>query len=345
MDSRTSIMLIGREPRLQPPALDAYSDLPLYNTKAVVHATGVPAPTLRAWERRYGILSPRRGENDYRLYPERDMMMVGWLRERVESGMTISQAIALLRSMEPARRRKSRGRGAHAGTSSSAGEPMGASGPTLERLALPDLEYTLLQRFAALDEPGAIRTITQALAVYAVEDVCLDLLTPVLADIGRHWAAGDLTVTVEHFATGVIRAQLEGLFRSTAAHEDGPLTLVGCAPGGLHEIGPLMVAFFLRRAGVHVAFLGQNVESAHLMATVAALHPVCVILSASMATEVAQIRDLGMRLSATGPRAPLFCFGGHAFNDAPELAHDVPGVFLAGDARAAAGEIKKRMAG
>ena len=59
--------MIGREPRVQPPVLDLYSDMPLYNTKSVVHHTGVPAPTLRAWERRYGILSPRRSDNDYRV--------------------------------------------------------------------------------------------------------------------------------------------------------------------------------------------------------------------------------------------------------------------------------------
>src|SRR5258708_2897544 len=100
--------MLGREPRVQSPVLNAYSDMPLYNTKAVVHQTGVPAPTLRAWERRYGILTPRRGDNDYRLYSERDMMLVAWLRERVEGGMTISQAIALLHTLEPPRRRGSR---------------------------------------------------------------------------------------------------------------------------------------------------------------------------------------------------------------------------------------------
>lgn len=335
---------VGREPRVQPPALDAYSDLPLFNTKAVVHTTGVPAPTLRAWERRYGILSPRRGENDYRLYSERDMMMIGWLRERVETGMTISQAIALLRSMEPARRRKSKGRGA-ATLAPSIGEVLTTPMTAPEPLALPDLAAALLRRFLALDEPGALRTITQALAVYAVEDVCLALLAPVLADIGLRWAAGELTVTVEHFATGVIRAQLEALFRSAASGEGGPLALVGCAPGELHEIGPLMLALFLRRAGVHVAFLGQNVEPAHLMATVEHLHAACVALSACMAAKVAPIRDFGTRLSAAGARTPLFCFGGRAFDEAPELAHDMPGLFLGGDARASASEIKRRMAG
>src|SRR5579885_342258 len=97
--------MASRSERLGRAAREQYSTVPLFNTKAVVRQTGVPAPTLRAWERRYGILSPHRGENDYRLYSERDIAIVRWLRERVESGMTISQAIALLRSLEPARRR------------------------------------------------------------------------------------------------------------------------------------------------------------------------------------------------------------------------------------------------
>src|SRR5215472_13388229 len=126
--------MIGREPRVQPPVLDLYSDMPLYNTKAVVHHTGVPAPTLRAWERRYGILAPRRGENDYRLYSERDMILIGWLRERVEHGMTISQAIALMRTLEPAHRRARRARPG-AATSAAAQPPRAPDFYALDMLA------------------------------------------------------------------------------------------------------------------------------------------------------------------------------------------------------------------
>src|SRR5205814_4601292 len=89
----------AREGQGEWPDLEHYSDIPLYNTKAVVQQTGVPAPTLRAWERRYAILSPERANNAYRLYSERDIAMIRWLKVHVESGMSISQAIALLRHM------------------------------------------------------------------------------------------------------------------------------------------------------------------------------------------------------------------------------------------------------
>src|ERR1700724_2367873 len=46
------------------------------------------------------ILSPGRAHNDYRLYSERDIAIIRWLKERVDAGMSISQAIALLRHLE-----------------------------------------------------------------------------------------------------------------------------------------------------------------------------------------------------------------------------------------------------
>src|SRR6266571_5401320 len=89
-----------RERHTEWPHLEHYSNVPLFNTKAVVQQTGITAPTLRAWERRYMILSPERAQNDYRLYSERDIALIGWLKERVDAGMSISQAIALFRHLE-----------------------------------------------------------------------------------------------------------------------------------------------------------------------------------------------------------------------------------------------------
>lgn len=332
--------MVVREPRVQPPILDAYSDMPLFNTKAVVHQTGVPAPTLRAWERRYGILSPRRGENDYRLYSERDMMMVSWLRERVETGMTISQAIALLRSLEPARRRGRRGaKSAAAVIAEGVAAPVA---PALDRLAVGDLAAALIAQFANLDEYSANRTIAHALAVFTVEDVCLQLFTSVLAEIGRQWSEGRVSVTVEHFASALIRGQLESLFRAAAAGEQGALVLVGCAPGELHELGALMVALFLRRAGMRVAYLGQNCEPETLAQTAATLRPAAVVLSAALPPQGDGLAEVGRRLRDI-PGQPFFCFGGQAFTTAPDLADRIPGMFLAGNARDAAAELKNRL--
>lgn len=335
--------MMGREPRVQPPALELYSDMPLYNTKSVVHHTGVPAPTLRAWERRYGVLSPRRSGNDYRLYSERDMMVVTWLRERVESGMTISQAIALLRSLEPVRRRGRRSRSQTLGPTEVATAPMPATPTTfIDRFSLDDVGAMLFAQFSNLDEYGAHRTIIQALAVYTVEDICLHLFRPVLAEIGSRWAEGELDATVEHFAVGLIRGLLDGLFRSTSANGSGPLTLVGCAPGELHELGALMLALFLRRTGARVAYLGQNVEIDGLLSTIASQKPQCILLSATLPSQAEAITAIVERLEAANSQTGLYC-GGQAFMRDPAVVERIPGHYLGSDICVAVDEIRKRL--
>ncbi|HEX6817877.1 MAG TPA: cobalamin-dependent protein [Ktedonobacterales bacterium] len=331
--------MLGKETRIQPPILDAFSDLPLYNTKAVVHQTGVPAPTLRAWERRYGILSPRRAENDYRLYSERDIMLVLWLREQVEIGLTISQAIALLRSTEPARRRSRRSRPlSHVVESPDGGPEQPVAG-----LAIADLRSALLNAFITLDEQAVNQVITQAIAIYPVEEVCLSLIAETLQEVGKRWAEGQLTVTCEHFASAALRAQLESLFRSAPCPAEGPLALVGCAPGEMHELGSLILALLLRRGGVRVTFLGQSVEADDLLATIGAVRPACVALSASLLPSAHALVEFGGRLAHARKPAPLFFFGGHAFEDRPELIERVPGQFVGDDMRQAVLTIKKRI--
>src|SRR6185503_8461135 len=78
------------------PSLSQLSRSPIFNTRAVARETGVPADTFRAWERRYGIPHPQRTPGGHRLYSERDMAIIRWLRERTEEGMNISHAIMLL---------------------------------------------------------------------------------------------------------------------------------------------------------------------------------------------------------------------------------------------------------
>jgi DNA-binding transcriptional MerR regulator len=333
--------MLTRESRVQPPALESFSDVPLFNTKAVVHQTGVPAPTLRAWERRYGILSPRRGENDYRQYSERDIAAVTWLRERVETGMTISQAIALMRSLEPARRR-GRKSTASAGSMPQA-TPRAVGMPA--HLGMQELTAALVDRFKSLDEQPARQIIAQALAIYTVEDVCMQLLTPALEEIGRLWATGEVGVTVEHFCTTLIRGQIANLYHLASGAQTGPLVLVGCAPGELHEIGPFMLALFLRRTGFRVAYLSQSVEPESLAQTMLAARPACVLLSATLPAFAERLAEVGTALGhARGARSqpPMF-FGGQAFTADPDLARRLPGEPLLLNALEAAQELRKRL--
>jgi hypothetical protein len=70
------------------------SDDPKYTIKSVCDQTGILPVTLRAWERRHEVLNPQRGDNRYRLYSERDVAILRWIKNRLESGISISSAVA-----------------------------------------------------------------------------------------------------------------------------------------------------------------------------------------------------------------------------------------------------------
>ena len=71
---------------------------PDYTMGALAQQTGVPPDTLRSWERRHGFPVPARTETNRRLYSERDVVAIRWLREQTERGQGISEAITMLRS-------------------------------------------------------------------------------------------------------------------------------------------------------------------------------------------------------------------------------------------------------
>ncbi|MCB9646972.1 MAG: MerR family DNA-binding transcriptional regulator [Deltaproteobacteria bacterium] len=62
--------------------------------------TGVPTATLRAWERRYGVPTPDRSANRYRLYGEGEVAAVRAMARRLAEGMAASEAAAWVRARQ-----------------------------------------------------------------------------------------------------------------------------------------------------------------------------------------------------------------------------------------------------
>ena len=59
--------------------------------RTLAERTGVAATTLRAWERRYGLLKPSRTPKGHRLYDENDVMLVTRVLSLLKQGHAISE--------------------------------------------------------------------------------------------------------------------------------------------------------------------------------------------------------------------------------------------------------------
>lgn len=287
------------------------SDEPLLNIKAVSQATGVEPVTLRAWERRYGIPEPSRSEQGYRLYSERDVAILRWLKSKVDAGVKIRQAVDMLHTQTPQALPQASPISLHA-----------AEGSNLDVL-----RSEMLAGAYEFDAARVQNSMAEAFALFPVEDVCLNLLIPVLSQIGHEWRTGRASLQVEHFLTNLVRQQLLTLDAAAPQPTRRGRVLVGCGPGDLHEIGVLTLSILLRRRGWDVIYLGQAVGLNRLQTTLESTRPDVVMLSASTLSTIGALPEAGEVVAASNRGRTHYVFGGSLFPHVPELATRIPGVY------------------
>jgi DNA-binding transcriptional MerR regulator len=76
--------------------LDAEKDLAVYSIGAVAGMLAVPASTLRAWEERYGLITPVRSEGSQRLYSRAQIEQLRFIKMQLEAGASAADAHRLL---------------------------------------------------------------------------------------------------------------------------------------------------------------------------------------------------------------------------------------------------------
>lgn len=303
--------------------LDDYATTPLYNIKAVVQATDISPSTLRAWERRYNMCHPVRSESGYRLYSDRDIAVIRWLKAQVDAGMSISQAVAWLNSLTAESKGDSAQLPTPAGRMATAHTATRRDTQTHQTLA-----DQLLDSLLHYDEAAAEQVMAVAFSLYPIEQVGERVILPVMTEIGERWHRGELSVTREHYATNYVLQRLAAILRTLPNLYDGPEMWVGCAPGEQHEMGAMLLSIFLRRAGYQVRYLGQDLPMDDLILEVHIQRPAIVLFSATCLNAATNLRHLCDALANLDSPRPVICYGGRAFNLHPELRNDIAGVYL-----------------
>ena len=218
--------------------------------------TGVHPVTLRAWERRYGLLKPRRTAAGHRLYGAEHVELIRRVVALTEQGVPI-------------------GRVREALGAAAAKAPAGVdqwTGP-VERMA---------DAIARFDEEELDRLYDELLAVHPVELVTRQVLLPLLARLGERWAKVPGAIAEEHFFAAYVRSKLGARMLTRMRYAAGPRLLAACCPGEQHEIGLMLFALEARAAGLRVVLLGADTPLEEV--AVAAKRGRCdgVVLSSSL---------------------------------------------------------------
>lgn len=294
-------------------------NLPTYNLKAVIHETGLTPATLRAWERRYGLLKPQRSPGGHRLYTQDEIEMLKWLVARQSEGLSISHAIDLWRNQDQASLTVPR-----AGV---AKKPDALPGTG----TLDQLRDNWLSACLAFDESTAELALSKALAIATPEVVCSEVLQKGLAELGEGWYKGIVSVQQEHFASALAVRRLNALFAVAPNPTRSGRVLAACPPGEEHDLALLMVAFILRWQGWDVVYLGANVPLTRLDTTLQATNPGLLLSVAQTLPGAAALTELADYVNRRGV---ALAYGGGIFNKIPALTGRIPGHFLGYDMHA-----------
>lgn len=302
----------------------------VYNTGMAARLTGIAAPTLQAWERRYGFPQTQRTAGGHRLYSEKDIQQLLLVRHRIDRGMQTAQAIKAVQRERPGRANTSDADE----ESSQALSTIPSSSPSLAEVsgAALGLHATSEQFLAALqrhDLQRADQLMAELIAVYTPDELVLDMFVPVLNRLGHQWSEGQVSVATEHLASGYLRHRMLMWLMSGPPPRQVPPLVLACAPGEWHEGSLLALGMLVRRRRWPMYYLGQSVPLPDLAAFVQQMQPSLVVLVAMTEQSATALIEWPLWLPEVAHSGgPMVGYGGRLFTQHPEWRERVPGVFL-----------------
>ncbi len=268
---------------------------------ALARATGVPADTLRTWERRYGFPSPERTDSGHRRYSLRTLERLKLVRQVLELGHRPSTVLAT----DEAGLRQLLEAAGPGGAPPAAGRVAEASDP-----ARVEGWLELVARFDGVTLEHALRSAAGELGGLAFLE---RLLAPFLRELGERWASGAIGVRHEHFASERVRELLAAEWRPLSDSATGA-TVVGATPAGeQHSLGLHMAALALALHGARVVFLGADAPASEVARAVEQHAAQAVVLSAARGTDRRHLEREVAALRAALPDTVPVVAGGQGF--------------------------------
>jgi MerR family transcriptional regulator, light-induced transcriptional regulator len=261
---------------------------------------GVGQDTLRAWERRYGLLRPGRSPGGFRLYSGDDERRIRSMQAQLERGVPAAEAARAVLAHAP------------------------ATPPTEARARLA-------AALAGYDERAAHAVLDRLFDDHGPDVALREVIYPHLRDVGEQWATGRLDVSQEHFGSNLLHGRLLELMRSPAA-ATASRAVLACPPGEQHTLGLAGFGVALSMRGWGVVYLGADSPVATIARSAEAAAADAVVLSSVAADRFAAARE---ELRELARRSRLLLGGMGAV---PALARRIGASVLAGDPVTAAGE-------
>ncbi|MFO1407013.1 MAG: MerR family transcriptional regulator [Steroidobacteraceae bacterium] len=252
--------------------------------RTVSALTGVSTVTLRAWERRYGLIQPVRTPSGHRLYTHAHVDEIRRVLALVERGIPVSRVRQVL-------------------DADAADRATGGDGGPWRRY-----QDRMASAIAALDETLLDDVYDEALSLHAVEHVTRRVVLPLLERLGDRWQQLDGAIAEEHFFATYLRSKLGARLQHRMRYATGARIVTACAPGEHHEVGLLLFALEARDAGLRPVLLGADTPLAEVAIAQRRCGADAVVIAASV-DPVAGLLDRDLPALVASVPVPVFVGG------------------------------------
>ncbi len=251
----------------------------------------VPAPTIRSWERRYGVPLADRSSGGHRRYADAQIDQLRRMRDLIAQGRRPIEAAALV----------------------AAGNPTSPG----------SLVEAFLDAAAGLAADRIARTLDVSRDALGLDRTVDEVLLPAVREIGERWHAGLMDVSHEHLASNTAQAWLSAVQPVTPLRPHSTVVLT-CGPNDHHTLALAALGAQLGQRRWDCRMLGARTPAQSLARAVTETDAMAVVLvcqvTAGRRAAVESLRSPELR------HRQLFYAGG-AF-DSSRAREDVPGHYL-----------------
>jgi DNA-binding transcriptional MerR regulator/methylmalonyl-CoA mutase cobalamin-binding subunit len=292
------------------PTADDQKQLARHPIQVVSRRTGLSNDVIRAWEKRYGVVTPERQETGRRLYSDADVHRLVLLQKVTTAGRRISEVAGMENAeLEQLLQEDRRSEGA-------------LPSPTPGKKGIQAYLDEGLRELLNMNPSGLHRVLVQASAQLPLLPFLDQVVGALLEKIGKGWKDGALRVGHEHMAIPEIRRFLISMLGREQAN--APVVLISTPTGQRHELGALMAAIAAESEGWRVLYLGPDLPATEIATMAIQSKARAVALSMQARTDEHMLREELRKLALALPDSVPVVVGGRAVPYYRELLEEVP---------------------
>lgn len=228
------------------------TDLDRFPIRVLAEKTTVGTSTLRAWERRYGLLHPERTPKGHRLYSHLDVKRVLKILDLLNDGHNLP-SISVMLSAE----------NTSTALTNLYDSDTTKPSPSITNTAMATIwdEYikSTLEATGDFNIERIDGIYNEASSLYPVDMVTDRLIQPAIGILGNKWIEHpERGIAEEHFYTSWLKNRLGARFHHAYSKARGARIICACVPGSFHEIGLMLFALSALARGYRVLYFGAN---------------------------------------------------------------------------------------